>query len=1024
VNHLQLSYSPDPPASGATELLGAVTKLFPETRRSRPLVVLFIAVMTLGLLIARAAPAQIINLPSGFASSNLGNNPDQIYPNNASYLSGSSIQIGDSTGHRANNAWYTTPVNVEAFTTAFTFHVDCSINPTKCGDAMGFMMISSSPSNPTYNPPSDLGFTYSGFSGAQVSWSQCQAEGTSCPFYNAMLIKFDLYCNECNGGSGTAGAEETGYYINGEYPQAPYSLQYDMSGSGIDFQSGDEFSCTITYNGSVLTETLTDTVTSQTYTISYVVDIPNAIGSSTALVGFGAGTGEATMLAYIDSWVYTVDASGASTPTVSPAAGTYSGAQSVTLAASTGQVICYSTVQKPQTNGATGCTAGTKYTGPVSVSSSETVYAVAGGTGYSDSIPIGAATYNINAQSSAPIVSLPSGSYSFPQTATISTTTTGTTTPVNQSAVYTCSTAHGGSCIPSTRLTAALTISSASTVCANATNTGFSTSPTVCYNYAAAGSVPASTTTLQASPTSANTGQTVALTATVSSQSGTNTPTGTVAFYDGSASLGTGALGSTGTATFSTTTLPAGSDSITASYGGDSNDASSTSEPVTVTIASAVVPTNTVVASSATAISSGQSVTFTATVSPHSGSNVPTGTVTFLDGATALGTGTLNASGVTMFSTSSLSVGTQSITASYAGDSNDNSSVSNAVSIVVTQIAVATTTMLTASATEITIGQSVTFTAKVVAQSGKDVPTGPIKFFDGTTSLGKASLNAGGTVALSTTALAAGTHSITASYFGNNKDSSSTSNAMSVGVTHSTVAATTTLTASAALITNLQSVTFTATVSPHSGSNVPTGTVTFLDGATALGTGTLNASGIAMFSTSSLSVGTQSITASYAGDSNDNSSVSNAVSIVVTQIAVATTTMLTASATEIRIGQSVTFTAKVVAQSGKGVPAGSIKFFDGTTSLGKASLNAGGTVALSTTALAAGTHSITASYFGNNKDSSSISNALSVVVTQTIVSIATTTTHSASATQVTTGQRVTFTACGSAQAAAMWPRAW
>ena len=91
--------------------------------------------------------------------------------------------------------------------------------------------------------------------------------------------------------------------------------------------------------------------------------------------------------------------------------------------------------------------------------------------------------------------------------------------------------------------------------------------------------LPASTTTLQASPTSANAGQSVTLTATVTSQSGTNTPTGTVTFYNGSTSLGTATLGSTGTATLSTTTLPVGSDSITASYGGDSNDAGSTSNP-------------------------------------------------------------------------------------------------------------------------------------------------------------------------------------------------------------------------------------------------------------------------------------------------------------------------------------------------------------------------------------------------------------------------------------------------------------
>ena len=533
--------------------------------------------------------------------------------------------------------------------------------------------------------------------------------------------------------------------------------------------------------------------------------------------------------------------------------------------------------------------------------------------------------------------------------------------------------------------------------------------------------LPASTTTLQASPTSANAGQSVTLTATVTSQSGTNTPTGTVTFYNGSTALGTATLNSSGVATFSTTTLPAGSDSITAAYGGDSNAAGSTSQAVTVTITSVVVPSNTVLAASATAVTTGQSVTFTATITPQSGSNVPTGTVTFLDGTTTLGTGTLNASGVATFSTSSLAVGTQSITASYGGDSKDSSSVSSAVSVVVTQTAVATTTSLTASATQLTTGQSVTFTAKVVAQSGSGVPAGSITFYDGTTSLGKASLNAGGTATLSTTALAAGTHSITASYFGNSQDSSSVSLVVSVIVGQNTVATTTTLSASATQIASGQSVTFTATVAPQSGSNVSTGTVIFLDGTTTLGAGTLNASGVATFSTSSLAAGTQSITASYGGDSKDSNSVSNAVSVVVTQTAVATTTTLTASATQITSGQSVAFNAKVVPQSGSGVPAGSITFYDGTTSLGKASLNAGGTATLSTTALAAGTHSITASYFGDSEHSSSVSSAVSVVVTQSTATVATTTTLSASAAQIASGQSVTFTATVAQQAGSTVP---
>jgi hypothetical protein len=86
----------------------------------------------------------------------------------------------------------------------------------------------------------------------------------------------------------------------------------------------------------------------------------------------------------------------AGTPTFSPVAGTYSSTQNVAISTSSGGVICYNTTGSPATNGTTGCTTGTLYTSPVSVSASETLYAVAGGTGYLDS-SVGSAAYTITA---------------------------------------------------------------------------------------------------------------------------------------------------------------------------------------------------------------------------------------------------------------------------------------------------------------------------------------------------------------------------------------------------------------------------------------------------------------------------------------------------------------------------------------------------------------------------------------------------------------------------------------------------
>jgi Bacterial Ig-like domain (group 3) len=178
------------------------------------------------------------------------------------------------------------------------------------------------------------------------------------------------------------------------------------------------------------------------------------------------------------------------------------------------------------------------------------------------------------------------------------------------------------------------------------------------------------TTGLTSSSASLTYGQSVTLTATVSPSAAT----GTVTFFDGANSLGTGTL-SGGQATFSTSSLSAGSRSITATYNGDTSYASSTSIAVSVTVSQAGTST-TVTSGSPTSIF-GQSVTFTATVL-SSTSGMPTSTVTFFDGANSLGTGTLSG-GKATFSTSSLSVGSHSITANYGGDSNFIGSLSSAI---------------------------------------------------------------------------------------------------------------------------------------------------------------------------------------------------------------------------------------------------------------------------------------------------------------------------------------------------------
>ncbi len=194
------------------------------------------------------------------------------------------------------------------------------------------------------------------------------------------------------------------------------------------------------------------------------------------------------------------------------------------------------------------------------------------------------------------------------------------------------------------------------------------------------------------------------------------------------------------------------------------------------------------------------------------------------------------------------------------------------------------------------------------------------------------------------------------------------------------VATTTTLSASSLQIGSGQTVTFTATVAPKSRSGVPTGSVTFSDGATQIGTGTVNSSGAATFNTSGLAVGSHSITAAYSGDATFSASTSAAVSMTVsTPAKIATTTSISTSAAQLSVGQSVTFTADVVAQSGNGAPTGLIAFFDAQTQIG-ASAVSGGMASMSSANLAVGTHAIVATYSGDSSYATSTSAGVSVVV--------------------------------------------
>jgi Bacterial Ig-like domain (group 3)/FG-GAP-like repeat len=285
-----------------------------------------------------------------------------------------------------------------------------------------------------------------------------------------------------------------------------------------------------------------------------------------------------------------------------------------------------------------------------------------------------------------------------------------------------------------------------------------------------------STMTVTASPASASVGQTVTLAAAVKSFANPIPATGTVSFYNGGVLLGAAQLDSTGTASFATTQLPAGSDAITATYAGDSNYNTATGS-ATVSISTLVADTLTVTASPAST-NVGQTVSLTAAIG-GGGSIAPTGTVTFTSNGAFLGTASVGTSGSATFSTTLLAAGSDVIAASYAGDANYSPSTGSAT--VTIAAAAADSLTVTASSSTPAQGQSVSLTA-TIGGLGSVAPTGLISFTSNGAFLGASPVNANGVASFATSQLAVGTDAITATYPGDvNYAASSGSATVTVG---------------------------------------------------------------------------------------------------------------------------------------------------------------------------------------------------------------------------------------------------
>ncbi|HEX2575590.1 MAG TPA: Ig-like domain repeat protein [Aquihabitans sp.] len=489
----------------------------------------------------------------------------------------------------------------------------------------------------------------------------------------------------------------------------------------------------------------------------------------------------------------------------------------------------------------------------------------------------------------------------------------------------------------------------------------------------------APTVTLTPAKTTVTAGDTSNVTVAVSGTAGA--PTGSVELTENGQRLATVAVATNGQAVIPTRLLTAGDRTIGARYLGDSRyrAANATSATVTVTKVNtfvAVSPLN-----SPTKV--GAQTKLKVTVLPAVGNLQPSGTVTVFEGTTNLQSFSITDGRGDLTLATALTLGRHDLTVRWNGDWGSEVSTSAVVPVLVTADGAAPAPGLAVTTTPAapTADAALAVKATLSPAAGATVPAGTVTFAATGTSPVRPAVTLGTADVAGTAAtlnlpgsLPGGTYRVTATYTpapGAVANPGATATAM---VTVGRPSTATALVSSLNPAKPEDNVTFTATVTRTTGTGVPTGRVTFLDGTVELGSSPLGTDGKATLTRALLS-GTHQVTARYDG----SDALAPSTSPVVAQVVSGTTTPLVGTTTAVvRTGTNLVATVTPAS----GTATGSVRFtVDGTTLA---------TVALSTTApstastpvpaLAPGAHQVTASYLGSATHAGSTSGTLAVDV--------------------------------------------
>ena len=351
---------------------------------------------------------------------------------------------------------------------------------------------------------------------------------------------------------------------------------------------------------------------------------------------------------------------------------------------------------------------------------------------------------------------------------------------------------------------------------------------------------------------------------------------------------------------------------------------------------------------------SGQSDLLTATVA---GAGSLSGSVVFKTGATAICTAAVNAAGVAVCSYTPGTTGAVQVSAQYQADSNHTSSNVATVTLNVAApydaaitVQYASTQLVYPGATNITV---------CIAPAHNITATGSVQIYDGTTLLTTLSVQGGGCAYwYISPGLAAGDHVLTAVYSGDKNNPGGTSAPTTIHVAPVPV----NMAPSCWLTNSGYGANYQCTVSLSSNAGSAQGVMTYsYDGGTAVSVAINN--GIANFTLTRPAAGNHTVQVAYAQQTNYAAAgpVTENFTVAPAQVQVA----LTPSSWYTSASGGISFAAAVNSSSA-GAPSsnGSVEFFDGTTLLATVPVNANGQASYSTTKLAAGSHTIAATYSG------------------------------------------------------------